>query len=58
MRNLAPAPYNNLYIVDADAWDGYPTHRADLMGYLKAQNITTTRPFSRTWAIVSAPLPT
>jgi alkaline phosphatase D len=39
MRNLAPAPYNYLYIVNADAWDGYPTHRAELMGYLKAQNI-------------------
>ncbi|HYD78612.1 MAG TPA: alkaline phosphatase D family protein [Paucimonas sp.] len=39
MRAQAPAPYNYLYIVNADAWDGYPTHRAELMGYLKAQNI-------------------
>ncbi|MES2297796.1 MAG: alkaline phosphatase D family protein [Pseudomonadota bacterium] len=39
MRASAPPPYNNLYVVNADAWDGYPAHRADLMGYLKAQNI-------------------
>lgn len=39
MRSIAPAPYNNVYIIDADAWDGYPTHRAELMGYLKTQNI-------------------
>jgi alkaline phosphatase D len=39
MRASAPAPYNNLYVVNADAWDGYPAHRADLMGYLKAQSI-------------------
>jgi alkaline phosphatase D len=39
MRNLAPAPYDYLYIVNADTWDGYPTHRAELMGYLKAQNV-------------------
>lgn len=39
MRNLAPAPYNQLYIVNADAWDGYPSHRAELMSYLKTENI-------------------
>ena len=39
MRNAAPAPYNQLYIVDADAWDGYPTHKAELLGFLKAQDI-------------------
>ncbi|HZX27240.1 MAG TPA: alkaline phosphatase D family protein, partial [Telluria sp.] len=39
LRASAPAPYNNQYVVNADAWDGYPTARADLMGYLKAQNI-------------------
>ncbi|HEY0847579.1 MAG TPA: alkaline phosphatase D family protein [Noviherbaspirillum sp.] len=40
MRTMAPPPYNNLYIVNADAWDGYPAHRAELLGYLKNQNIT------------------
>jgi len=40
MRTMAPPPYNNLYVVNADAWDGYPSHRAELMGYLKAQNIS------------------
>lgn len=39
MRQAAPAPYNQLYVVNCDAWDGYPAHKADLMGYLKAQNI-------------------
>jgi len=39
MRALAPAPYNQLYIVTADGWDGYPAHRAELMSYLKTQNI-------------------
>ena len=35
-----------------------PCRRTIRGGPSKAQNITTTRPFSRTWAIVSAPLPT
>ncbi|MET3134107.1 alkaline phosphatase D [Oxalobacteraceae bacterium GrIS 1.11] len=39
LRAAAPAPYNQVYVVNADAWDGYPAHRAELMGYLKAQNI-------------------
>jgi alkaline phosphatase D len=39
LRQSAPAPYNQRFIVNADAWDGYPAHRAELMGFLKAQNI-------------------
>ena len=39
LRTAAPAPYNQLYIVNADAWDGYPAHRAELMTYLKTQSI-------------------
>ena len=39
LRAAAPAPYNQLYIVNADAWDGYPAHRAELMTYLKTQSI-------------------
>lgn len=35
----APAPYNQKYVVNCDGWDGYPTHKADLLGYLKAQNV-------------------
>jgi alkaline phosphatase D len=34
-----PPPYNALYIVNADAWDGYPTHKAELLGYLRTQGI-------------------
>jgi alkaline phosphatase D len=40
MRTLAPPPYNQLYIVNADGWDGYPAQRAELMSYLKTQQIT------------------
>jgi alkaline phosphatase D len=39
MRNQAPAPFNQLYIVNADGWDGYPAHRAELLGYLRSQNV-------------------
>lgn len=39
MRTLAPAPYNQLNIVNADGWDDYPSHRAELRSYLKTQNI-------------------
>lgn len=39
MRTAAPPPYNQLYVVNADSWDGYPTHKADLLGFLKTQNI-------------------
>ncbi len=39
LRASAPAPYNHQYVVNADAWDGYPSHRAELMGYLKANSI-------------------
>jgi alkaline phosphatase D len=40
LRASAPPPFNALYVVNCDAWDGYPTHKADLLGYLKAQAIT------------------
>ena len=39
LRASAPAPYNYQYVVNADAWDGYPSHRAELMGFLKANSI-------------------
>ena len=39
LRQAAPAPYNYQYVVNADAWDGYPAHRAELMGFLKNQQI-------------------
>ncbi|WP_426210840.1 alkaline phosphatase D family protein [Massilia sp. TWP1-3-3] len=39
LRALAPAPYDKQYVVNADAWDGYPSHRADLMTFLKANSI-------------------
>ncbi len=40
LRASAPAPYNALYVVNADAWDGFPGHKAELLGYLKAEAIT------------------
>lgn len=39
LRASAPPPYNQQYVVNADAWDGYPAHRAELMTYLKANSI-------------------
>jgi alkaline phosphatase D len=39
LRTQAPAPYNQLYVVNADGWDGYPSHRAELMSFLGAQNV-------------------
>lgn len=39
LRSLAPAPYNRLYVVNCDCWDGYPAHRAELMRHLKTNNV-------------------
>jgi alkaline phosphatase D len=39
LTRVLPAPFNQLYVLNADIWDGYPSAKADLMGYLKAQNI-------------------
>ena len=39
MRASAPAPYNAQYVVNCDAWDGFPAHKAELMGFLKTQKI-------------------
>ena len=39
LRQLAPPPYDALYVVNADAWDGYPTHKAELMGFLRERNL-------------------
>ncbi|MES2015417.1 MAG: alkaline phosphatase D family protein [Pseudomonadota bacterium] len=39
LRASAPPPYNYQYVVNADAWDGYPTHRAELMTHLKTNNV-------------------
>jgi alkaline phosphatase D len=39
LRASAPPPYNNQYVVNADAWDGYPSHRAELMTHLKTNSI-------------------
>ena len=40
LRASAPAPYNHQYVVNADAWDGYPSHRAELMTHLKTNSIS------------------
>lgn len=40
MRTLAPAPYNNLYIVNADGWDGYPAYRAEMLGHLRNNGVS------------------
>ncbi len=40
LRNGAPPPFNALYVVNADAWDGYPSHKAELMDFLHQQAIS------------------
>ncbi len=40
LRSIAPAPENVVFVLDCDAWDGYPSHKADLMSYVKTQGIT------------------
>jgi alkaline phosphatase D len=39
LTQLAPPPYNAVYVVNCDAWDGYPSHKAELMGWLRAQDV-------------------
>ncbi|MCK9685075.1 alkaline phosphatase D family protein [Scleromatobacter humisilvae] len=39
LTQLAPPPYNANYVVNCDSWDGYPSHKAELLGYLKANNV-------------------
>lgn len=33
----APAAFN--YVLNCDSWDGYPSHKADVLGFLKSANI-------------------
>jgi alkaline phosphatase D len=40
LRQLAPPPYNAVYVVNCDSWDGYPSHKAEVLGYLKANNVS------------------
>lgn len=39
LTSIAPAPYDHAYVVNADGWDGYPSARAELAGYLLSENI-------------------
>jgi alkaline phosphatase D len=34
-----PPPLDQLYVVNADSWDGFPSHRAELLGWLRSQGI-------------------
>ncbi|SPB17823.1 alkaline phosphatase [Caballeronia novacaledonica] len=40
LSSIAPAPDNVVFVLDCDAWDGYPSHKADLLSFVKTQNIT------------------
>ena len=40
LRGRAPAPYDALYVVNCDGWDGYPRHRAELLTHLRTRGIT------------------
>jgi alkaline phosphatase D len=39
LRTQAPPPFNALYVVNCDAWDGYPAHKADLMHFIRNERI-------------------
>lgn len=39
LRNLAPAPRNQMFVLSADQWDGYDAERKDLMAHLKSEGI-------------------
>jgi alkaline phosphatase D len=39
LRGVLPSPLDTVYVVDPDAWDGYPAHKAELLGWLKSQGI-------------------
>ena len=39
LTQLAPPPYDALYVVNCDSWEGYPSHKAELMGWLRTQGI-------------------
>jgi len=39
LRNQAPPPFDALYVVNGDCWDGFPSHRAELMRFLKDEGI-------------------
>lgn len=34
-----PEPYQHIYVVNADCWDGFPSCRKELTGYLNSQGI-------------------
>ncbi len=40
LRAMAPAPYNAMYVINTDSWDGFPGHKAEILGYLKSANVS------------------
>jgi alkaline phosphatase D len=39
LRKAAPPAFDQVYVVNADSWDGYPAHRAELLAWLRSQGI-------------------
>jgi alkaline phosphatase D len=40
LTQTAPPPYDAAYTVNCDAWDGYPTHKAELLGFVRDSGIS------------------
>ncbi|MFC0401814.1 alkaline phosphatase D family protein [Paraburkholderia rhizosphaerae] len=40
LTSMAQPPYNAVYMVNCDGWDGYPTHKQEILGYLKNNNVS------------------
>ncbi len=39
LSHIGISPWDKLFVLNADVWDGYPGERTELMSYLKAQGI-------------------
>jgi alkaline phosphatase D len=39
LRSVLPSPFDKVYVVHADGWDGYPSHKAEVLGFLKSRGI-------------------
>lgn len=40
LRDVLPSPLDEVYVLAGDSWEGYPAHKAEVLGWLKSQGIT------------------
>ncbi|WP_029000139.1 alkaline phosphatase D family protein [Azohydromonas australica] len=39
LRDVLPSPLDTVYVLAGDSWDGYPAHKAEVLGWLKSEGI-------------------